>query len=102
MVLCSAVRLFRCAKKDATLGEVNKAYLDLCKSTTMHSLAATEFSAICGVLADQALFKLGTSREERLRRVTLQVDEDDVNFALQVWILNSAENIVLSTCGIIG
>ncbi|CAM6014463.1 unnamed protein product [Sphagnum balticum] len=83
MVLCSAVRLFRRAKKDATLGEVNKAYLDLCKSTTMHSLAATEFSAICGVLADQALFKLGTSREERLRRVTLQVDEDDVNFALQ-------------------
>jgi hypothetical protein len=33
--------------------QVNKAYLDLCKSTTMHSLAATEFSAICGVLADQ-------------------------------------------------
>jgi hypothetical protein len=53
-------------------------------------------------LYKQALFKLGTSREERLRRVTLQVDEDDVNFALQVWILNSAENIVLSTCGIIG
>ncbi len=54
------------------------------------------------LLHKQALFKLGTSREERLRRVTLQVDEDDVNFALQVWILNSAEKIVLSTCGIIG
>lgn len=34
----------------------------------------------------QALLKLGESREDRLRRVTLQVNQDDVVFALQVSI----------------
>ncbi|XP_024401767.1 cell division control protein 6 homolog B isoform X2 [Physcomitrium patens] len=83
MVLCSAVRLFRRAKKDATLGELNKAYLDFCKSSSIPALAGSEFSSICRVLSDQALLKLGESREDRLRRVTLQVNQDDVVFALQ-------------------
>ncbi|KAG0614152.1 hypothetical protein M758_6G155000 [Ceratodon purpureus] len=83
MVLCSAVRLFRRARKDATLGELNKAYLDFCKSSSMPALAGSEFSSMCRVLADQALLKLGESREDRLRRVTLQVNQDDVVFALQ-------------------
>lgn len=119
MVLCSAVLLFRRAKKDATLGEVtliallrgvkfsvvwtyeqmhpssgfiawdllrfscsmiqllpvwvwlpsarlifvlnmngavwqlNKSYLEFCKSNSMHALAGSEFSSMCRVLADQ-------------------------------------------------
>lgn len=36
----------------------------------------------------QALLKLGESREDRLRRVTLQVNQDDVIFALQVCIID--------------
>lgn len=31
----------------------------------------------------QALIKLGAAREDRLRRVGLQVDENDIVFALQ-------------------
>jgi len=53
MVLCSAVLLFRRAKKDATLGELNKSYLEFCKSNSMHALAGSEFSSMCRVLADQ-------------------------------------------------
>ena len=34
----------------------------------------------------QGLLKLGQSREDKLRRVTLNVDEADINFALQVWV----------------
>ena len=34
----------------------------------------------------QGLLKLGQSREDKLKRVTLKVDESDVSFALQVWI----------------
>lgn len=34
---------------------------------------------------EQALLKLGECRDDRLRRVTLQVNQDDVVFALQVW-----------------
>jgi hypothetical protein len=36
--------------------QINKAYLDLCKLTTMHSLIAIEFSAICCVLLNKVHF----------------------------------------------
>lgn len=83
MVLCAAVRLFRQKKKDATLGQLNVGYVEFCKSTGMSALSVPEFSSVCRVLADQGLLNLGSSREERLRRVTLQVDEDDIVFSLQ-------------------
>ncbi|KAJ7525859.1 hypothetical protein O6H91_17G070500 [Diphasiastrum complanatum] len=83
MVLCSAVRLFRKGKKDALLGELNKAYLDFCKANAIHALGPPEFSSLCRVLADQALLCLGTAKEDRLKKVSLQVNETDVVFALQ-------------------
>ncbi|KAI5084168.1 hypothetical protein GOP47_0000337 [Adiantum capillus-veneris] len=83
MVLCAAVRLFRQNKKDTTLGQLNGRYVDFCKATGMPALSVPEFSSVCRVLADQGLLNLGTSREERLKRVTLQVDQDDIVFALQ-------------------
>ncbi|KAL0342509.1 UNVERIFIED_CONTAM: Cell division control protein 6B [Sesamum calycinum] len=33
IILCSAVKLFRGGKKDTTIGELNKFYVDVCKST---------------------------------------------------------------------
>ncbi|GLJ06051.1 hypothetical protein SUGI_0030900 [Cryptomeria japonica] len=81
IVLCIAVKFFRCGKKDATLGELNAAYLDFCKATSMHPLTGPEFSTMCRVLSDQALLNLGQSREDRLKRVTLKVDEGNVIFA---------------------
>ncbi|CAM6124778.1 unnamed protein product [Calypogeia fissa] len=83
MVLCAAVRNFRRGKKDSNVGELNTAYLEFCKLTGMQPLTPPEFSSVCQVLADQALLSLGISREERLRRVTLKVDQEDVTFALQ-------------------
>eukprot|EP01018_Ginkgo_biloba_P020850 Gb_12914 [translate_table: standard] len=90
------------------IGLLNAAYLEFCKTTSMHPLTVPEFSSMCRVLSDQALLQLGQSREDRLRRVTLKVDEGDVTFALQVqqicviilckWIFKAqfAGNTVLS------
>ncbi|PWA55789.1 cell division control 6 [Artemisia annua] len=83
IVLCSAVKLFRRGKKDTTIGELNKYYIDLCKSTSIPPVGIMELSCMCRVLGDQGILKLGQSREDKLRRVTLQVDEADINFALQ-------------------
>ncbi|MCO5588650.1 hypothetical protein L7F22_042607 [Adiantum nelumboides] len=84
MVLCAAVRLFRQNKKDTTLGQqLNGRYVDFCKATGMPALSVPEFSSVCRVLADQGLLNIGSSREERLKRVTLRVDQDDIVFALQ-------------------
>ncbi|XP_059430718.1 cell division control protein 6 homolog B-like [Corylus avellana] len=83
IALCSAVKLFRGGKKDATVGELNKSYMDICKTSLIPPVGSLELSSICRVLNDQGLLKLGQSREDKSRRVTLRVDEADITFALQ-------------------
>lgn len=83
IILCSAVKLFRGKKKDATIGELNISYLDICKSTSIPPAGIMELSNMCRVLGDQGILKLGKAREEKLSRVTLKVDEADITFALQ-------------------
>ena len=84
MVLCAAVRLFRAAaRKETTLGVLNDQYTKLCKEAKLRGLTVGEFSGVCTVLADQTLLKLGAGREDRQRKVSLGVHNDDVVFALQ-------------------
>ncbi|XVF05359.1 hypothetical protein REPUB_Repub05bG0165300 [Reevesia pubescens] len=83
IILCSAVKFFRGGKKDTTVGELNKSYIDICKSSLIPPVGILEFLSMCRVLNDQGLFKLGQSRDDKLKRVTLKVDEADISFALQ-------------------
>ncbi|XP_062085150.1 cell division control protein 6 homolog B-like [Humulus lupulus] len=83
IILCSAVKLFRGGKKDSTVGELNKSYTDFCKSSLIPAVGIFELSSMCRVLNDQGLLKIGQSREEKFKRVTLKVDEADIIFALQ-------------------
>ncbi|XP_030537653.1 cell division control protein 6 homolog B-like [Rhodamnia argentea] len=83
IILCSAVKLFRGRQKDTIVGELYKSYLDVCKSTHIPATGFLEFSGMCRVLSDQGLLKLGQSREDKLRRIALKVDEADIAFALQ-------------------
>ncbi|KAI7983508.1 hypothetical protein LOK49_LG15G01261 [Camellia lanceoleosa] len=83
IILCSAVKLFCRGKKDTTIGELSKSYLDICKLILIPPVGIMELSNMCRVLGDQGLLKLGQSREDKLRRVTLKVDEADIAFALQ-------------------
>ncbi|KAJ0083889.1 hypothetical protein Patl1_31133 [Pistacia atlantica] len=86
IILCSAVKFFRRGKKDTTVGELNKSYMEICKTSLIPPVGILEFSSMCRVLNDQGLLKLGQSREDKLKRVTLKIDESDITFALQVWI----------------
>ncbi|KAL8523849.1 hypothetical protein ACS0TY_013713 [Phlomoides rotata] len=83
IILCSVVKLFRGGKKDTTLGELNKYYADVCKSTSIPPVGIMELSSMCRVLDDQGIVKLGQAREDKLRRVTLKVDGADIVFALR-------------------
>jgi cell division control protein 6 len=44
----------------------------------------TEFTNMCTVLNDQGILKVGQARRDKLKRVSLRVDESDITFALQV------------------
>lgn len=83
ILLCSAVKHFRKGKKDTTAGELNRSYTEICKSTSIPPVGIMELSSMCRVLGDQGILKVGQSREDKLRRITLKVDEADIIFALQ-------------------
>jgi len=85
LTLCTAVLLFRGGdRKDATLGELNDAYTELCRRKSLKGLSAVDFSSVCSALADDALITCSDRRgEERKRRISLCVREEDVVFALQ-------------------
>ncbi|EOA36881.1 hypothetical protein CARUB_v10008935mg [Capsella rubella] len=83
IIVCSAAKAFRGNKKDATVGELNKLYLEICKSWTISPAGITEFSNMCTVLNDQGILKLGQARGDKIKRVSLRVDESDITFALQ-------------------
>ncbi|KAL1202016.1 Cell division control protein-like protein B [Cardamine amara subsp. amara] len=87
IIICSAAKAFRGSKKDATVGELNKLYLEICKSLMISPAGITEFFNMCTVLNDQGILKFGKARGDKLKRVSLRVDESDITFALQVVVL---------------
>ncbi|GLT27255.1 hypothetical protein SLA2020_022690 [Shorea laevis] len=84
IILCSAAKFSRGKKKDATIEELNKSYIGVCKSAQIPPVGILEFLSMCRALSDQGLFKLvGQSRDDKLKSVTLKVDGSDITFALQ-------------------
>ncbi|XP_057536355.1 cell division control protein 6 homolog B-like [Amaranthus tricolor] len=81
IILCSAVKLFRDGKKESLVGELNKSYEAICKSSKLPSVGILELSSMCKALNDQGLLKL--VRFQKGEKVTLKVDATDVTFALQ-------------------
>jgi cell division control protein 6 len=66
-----------------TLMQLNKLYLEICKSSMITPAGITEFSNMCTVLNDQGILKLSLARDDKLKRVSLRVDEADITFALK-------------------
>ncbi|EMS68501.1 Cell division control protein 6-like protein [Triticum urartu] len=84
MVLCALANTFQHSRKKATtLGELNKSYIEICRSTQVPAVGMLEFSNMCMILSDQGYLKLGQSKEDKLRRVMLQIDISDITFAFK-------------------
>uniref|UniRef100_A0ACD5WE36 Uncharacterized protein n=2 Tax=Avena sativa TaxID=4498 RepID=A0ACD5WE36_AVESA len=84
MVLCALANTFQhCKKKATTLGELNKSYIEICRSSQVPAVGMLEFSNMCMILSDQGYLKLGQSKDDKLRRVTLQIDISDITFAFK-------------------
>ncbi|CAN8315298.1 unnamed protein product [Cochlearia groenlandica] len=83
IIVCSAAKAFRGSKKDRTIAELNKLYMEICKSETISPAGITEFSNMCTVLNDQGILKVSQARGGKIKRVSLRVDEEDITFALK-------------------
>ncbi|KAK6927078.1 Cdc6, C-terminal [Dillenia turbinata] len=102
IILCSAVKLFRRGKKDTTIAELNKSYLEFYKMAVIPPMGILEIFNMCRVLSDQGLLKLGQSKDEKSRRVTLKVDEADISFALQILPAHGHVDIIVSSLDLSG
>ncbi|PKA49200.1 hypothetical protein AXF42_Ash010885 [Apostasia shenzhenica] len=84
IILCCIVKLFQHSKKNATtIAELNRSYLQICKSLHVPAIGSIEFIDMCRVLSDQGLLELGKSKEDRLKRLTLKIDISDILFAFK-------------------
>ncbi|XP_078446970.1 cell division control protein 6 homolog isoform X5 [Wolffia australiana] len=84
IILCALVNLLK-RRKTSTVGDLNKSYLEVCKSVQVAAAGATEFSSMCRVLGDQGLIETvgNKTREEMRKTVGLAVDAADVVFSLK-------------------
>ncbi|CAH8331300.1 unnamed protein product [Eruca vesicaria subsp. sativa] len=87
IIVCSAAKAFRGSKKDRSIAELNKLYTEICKSSMITPAGITEFTNMCTVLNDQGILKLSKARDDKLKRVSLRVDEADITFALKVYTI---------------
>ncbi|KAJ8452680.1 hypothetical protein Cgig2_005016 [Carnegiea gigantea] len=81
IILCSAVKLVKEGKKESAVGELNKSYESICKSTKLRPVGILELSSMCKALHDQGILKLAQSQKGA--KVTLKVNAEDITFALQ-------------------
>ncbi|CAF1701574.1 unnamed protein product [Brassica napus] len=93
IIVCSAAKAFRGSKKDRSIAELNKLYTEICKSSMITPAGITEFTNMCTVLNDQGILKLSNARDDKLKRVSLRVDEADITFALKPSLEMSAVSI---------
>ncbi|KAH0876821.1 hypothetical protein HID58_064215, partial [Brassica napus] len=82
IIICSAAKAFRGTKKDATIGE------KYVKSWAISPAGITDFTNMCTVLNDQVTtiadsYRLYVARRDKVKRVSLRVDESDITFSLQ-------------------
>ncbi|KAE8735619.1 putative pentatricopeptide repeat-containing protein [Hibiscus syriacus] len=84
IILCSAVKYFRGGKKDTTIGELNKSYLQISTDPTSWNFGifkhvqSVKRPGNISIPTLKGMFKLGQSRDDKLKRVTLKVDEADI------------------------
>ncbi|KAG7626991.1 hypothetical protein ISN45_At03g031080 [Arabidopsis thaliana x Arabidopsis arenosa] len=76
-LIAELITLWKCCL--SLLFYLNKLYLEICKSSMITTAGITEFTNMCTVLNDQ----LSHARDDKLKRMSLRVDEADITFALK-------------------
>ncbi|KAL1457749.1 hypothetical protein WDU94_007943 [Cyamophila willieti] len=69
--------------KDVTLGKLNEVYKKVCSQRNLAPLEMSEFISACGLLDARGVMKLYGKTKNRMTKVTLQWDEQDVKEALR-------------------
>ncbi|XP_063062541.1 cell division control protein 6 homolog [Engraulis encrasicolus] len=84
LLVCCLLLLTRGAKsKEIPLGKLSEAYAKLCAQRKVGGVGQGECLSLCGLLESRGILALKKAKEARLTKVSLKIEEKDVENALK-------------------
>ncbi|XP_075767654.1 cell division control protein 6 homolog [Pelodiscus sinensis] len=88
ILVCSLLLLARQLKaKEVTLGKLHEAYSRVCRQQQMAAVAQSECLSLATLLESRGILTLKKAKEARLTKVSLKIEERDVEHALKDGVL---------------
>ncbi|XP_072343474.1 cell division control protein 6 homolog isoform X1 [Scyliorhinus torazame] len=88
LLVCSLLLLTRQSKvKEFTLGKLHDTYSKVCRQHQMSGVDQSECVSLCSLLESRGIVSLKRSKEARLTKVALKIEEKDVEYALHDKVL---------------
>ncbi|ESP01899.1 hypothetical protein LOTGIDRAFT_138836, partial [Lottia gigantea] len=90
LVTCSLLLMLKTGKaKEVPMGKLHETYRKLCAKRQIAPIDQSEFYSLCELLESRGLMGLKKAKEARLAKVSLKLDEKELEHALQDKILIS-------------
>ncbi|XP_069762035.1 cell division control protein 6 homolog [Narcine bancroftii] len=84
LLVCSLLLLTRQSKvKEVTLGKLHGTYCKVCRNQRMSGVDQSECLSLCSLLESRGIVWLKQSKEARLTKIGLKIEEENVEHALQ-------------------
>ncbi|CAK8675089.1 unnamed protein product [Clavelina lepadiformis] len=84
LVVCSLFLLCKTSKtKEASLGKLHESYSTICKRRHVPSVGQSEFVSLCGLVESRGIISVKKAKQMRQTKIKLNMQEKDVEFALQ-------------------
>uniref|UniRef100_A0A673JCG4 Cell division control protein n=1 Tax=Sinocyclocheilus rhinocerous TaxID=307959 RepID=A0A673JCG4_9TELE len=84
LLVCCLLLIIRNGKsKEVQLGKLCEVYSKLCKQRQVGGVGQTECLSLCSLLESRAIFTLKKAKEARLTKISLKIEERDVENALK-------------------
>ncbi|XP_063815850.1 cell division control protein 6 homolog [Pseudophryne corroboree] len=88
LVVCSLLLLTQQKKmKEVTLGKLHEAYSKVCRKQQMEPVGQSECLSLCQLLETRGVLGLKRSKEARLTKVSLKIEERDIEYTFKDKIL---------------
>ena len=79
-LLCAAVSLSQ-SSKNFTIAKLTDFYSSFAAQKQLPAISAALVPSLCQTLQDYSLLKMGTAKDDRLKKITLNVSENDIKEA---------------------
>uniref|UniRef100_A0A672PGX8 Cell division control protein n=1 Tax=Sinocyclocheilus grahami TaxID=75366 RepID=A0A672PGX8_SINGR len=84
LLVCCLLLIIRNGRsKEVQLGKLCEVYSKLCKQRQVGGVGQTECLSLCSLLESRAIFTLKKAKEARLTKISLKIEERDVENALK-------------------